>query len=161
MLRSLTLCALFSLGAAALTAQQPRREALERQVVERFIANYRAQAGLTAEQDARFRTVAMRSFNQRRERAQRERQLWQALEGQMRPGVAANADSVSKVLDALSASRLAGVEQMRADDREYATFLSPVQRAQLYLQVERLQRNIEDMLRRRMQQGIGGAPPEQ
>lgn len=161
MLRALTLCAVVTLGAAPLAAQQPRREALERQIVERFVENYRAQAGLTPEQDARFRTVAMRSFNQRRERVRRERQLWVALEGQMRPGVAANPDSVSRLLDGISASRMAGVEQMRADDREYAAFLSPVQRAQLYLQVERLQRNIEDMLRRRMQQGMGGGPPEQ
>src|SRR2546430_15577876 len=75
----------------------------------------------------------------------------------MRPGFAANADSVSRLLDAIVASRAAAVEQLRADEREFATFLSPVQRAQLFLQLERLQRNIEAAIRRRMQQA-GGAP---
>ena len=102
---------------------------------------------------------------ERLERQQRERAVWLALEGQMRPGVAALPDSVSRLLDAALSLRAANVDQMKADDRELATFLSPVQRAQLFVARERLQRSMEEMVRRRMQQagganGAGGLPPE-
>lgn len=136
--------------------QGPRREALMSQISERFMENYRQQAGLTPDQYQKFRTVAERSFQQRRERQQTEQRLWRALEEQMRPGIAANPDSVTKLLDAIVAARAGALDQIRADQKEYATFLSPVQRAQLFLAIERLQRNIEDMMRRRM--GGGGLP---
>ena len=147
--------------AAPLRAQNqaPPREALLRQVTERFLDNYRQQAGLTPEQNQKFRVLAQRSFEQRRERQQREQELWRALGGQMRPGVAASPDSVTRLLDAIVAARAATVDQLRADQREYAAFLSPVQRAQLFLAFERLQRNIEDLVQRRMQrQGLQQAP---
>ena len=145
--------------APTLRAQNPGpvRQALIQRITQQFMENYRNQAGLTPEQYQRFRTVAQRSFEARQERQRKEQELWRALQAQMRPGFAANADSVSRLLDAIVASRAAAVEQLRADEREFATFLSPVQRAQLFLQLERLQRNIEATIRRRMQQA-GGAP---
>ena len=103
-----------------------------------------------------FRAVAQRSFQQRRERQQKERELWASLESQMRPGVAANADSVTRLLDAIVAIRTSALDQAKADQREFSTFLSPVQRAQLFLAFERLQRNIEDQIQRRMQRLQGG-----
>ena len=132
------------------------RQRLLQQITERFMENYRQTAGLTPDQNQKFRAIAQRSFEQRRERQQRERQLFQALEAQMRPGVAANADSVTRLLDAIVASREATVEQARNDQKDFAAFLSPVQRAQLFLQFERLQRNIEDLIQRRMQRMQGG-----
>ncbi len=142
-----------------LAAQQgpPRRQALEARISEQFMENYRRQAALTPEQYSRFRAIALRSFQLRRERQQQERDLWMSLEGQMRPGIAANADSVTRYLERIVALRVAAVDQLKADDREYAAFLSPVQRAQLFLAIERLQRSVEDMIRRRVQQE--GAPP--
>lgn len=155
---------LMILVAVPLAAQQPRRQALEQRIVEQFYENYRRQAALSPEQFNRFRGVATRALQQRRDRTQRERRLWMALEEQMRPGMAANSDSVTKLMDGIVALRLANVDQLKADDKEYATFLSPVQRAQLFLAFERFQRNIEDLIRRRLQGGIqpggGGDVPE-
>jgi hypothetical protein len=150
---------LWSLGlillASPAVAQNPApaRQELMRQVTERFMENYRQQAGLTPEQNQRFRTIAQRTFQQRRQRQQREQQLWRALELQMRPGMAANPDSVTKLLDEIVASRATAVEEARSDQKEFATFLSPVQRAQLFLAFERLQRNIQNVLQRRLQRG--------
>lgn len=148
---------------APLAAQQPgaprQRQMLEARIVEQFFENYRRLAGLTPEQYTRFRAVATRSFQQRRERQQRERERWFALEEQMRPGVAANPDSVSKLLDGIVALRVAQVDQLKADDREFAAFLSPVQRAQLFLATERFQQNIQELIRRGMQRQQGGEPP--
>jgi hypothetical protein len=144
--------------------QLPRRQALIQQITERFMGNFRQQAGLTPEQYQKFRGVAQRSFQERRLRQQQEQEFWRALESQMRPGVAANPDSVTKLLDGIVAIRTANLEALRADQKEYATFLSPVQRAHLFLQFERLQRNIEEMIQQRIQrggrQGAPEAPPD-
>ena len=140
--------------------QAPRRQALIQQITERFMENYRQQAGLTPEQHQKFRGVAQRSFQERRMRQQQEQEFWRALENQMRPGVAANPDSVTKLLDGIVAVRTANLEAIRADQKEYATFLSPVQRAQLFLQFERLQRSIEEMVQQRMQRSGGQGAPE-
>lgn len=162
MIRRIALLAALVL-AAPLTAQQqarPGRPILEARIAEQFFENYRRLAGLTPEQFNRFRAVATRSFQQRRERQQRERDLWFSLEGQMRPGVAANPDSVNRLLDGIVAIRAAQTDQLKADDKEFATFLSPIQRAQLFLATERFQRNIEDLMRRGMQRQQGGAPQD-
>ncbi len=147
------------LMAAPLAAQQgppPGAEALRRQVMQRLLDSYQTQAGLTPDQDRRFREVFRRSLDQRREIQQREQQLWRALEGQMRPGVAANADSVTKLLDGIVAQRAALVEQTRSEQREYAQFLTPVQRGQLALTWERFQQQVEQIMRRRMEMRQGG-----
>lgn len=140
----------------------PGVQALQQRVMERFLTIYRTQAGLTPEQDRRFTEVFRRSIEQRRALRQREQQLWRALEGQLRPGVAANPDSLTRLLDVLSAQRAAMLDQDRAEQREYAEFLSPVQRAQLTLMMERLQQQVEGILRRRMElQGRPGRfPPD-
>lgn len=134
-------------------AEPPMREALMRQVVERFVANTINQAALTPEQAQRFRSDVERSFTARREREQRERTLWRALEGQMRPGVAADADSVERVLDGLVALRAEEHATFVAEMEAYSTYLTPVQRGQVAMEFERLRRSIEDVVRRRMQQG--------
>ena len=138
--------------------EPPMVENLRRQVVERFVESYRTQAGLTPEQDQRFRHVVQSSFERRRQLEQQERALWRSLEGQMRPGVAANADTVSRALDGLLEVQQARLEGARADQREYATFLTPVQRAQLALMWARFERQVEQVMQRRMQmQGRPGA----
>jgi hypothetical protein len=151
-MRLLALVLALVLGPALVQGQAPPREQLMRQITERFLDNYRQQAGLTPEQSQKFRALSQRSFDQRRERQQKEQELWRALQVQMRPGMAADADSVTRLLDAILASRAAAVEQLRADQKEYAAFLSPVQRAQLFLAFERLQRNIQNLLQQRLRQ---------
>jgi hypothetical protein len=142
--------------------QGPARQALVQRITQQFLENYRSQAALTPEQYQRFRIVAQRSFELRQQRQRRDQEIWRALQSQMRPGFAANPDSVSRLLDAIVSSRAGAAEQARADDKEFSTFLSPVQRAQLFLALERLQRNVE-----RIRQRIQGAtdpmdalPPE-
>ncbi|HXV85340.1 MAG TPA: hypothetical protein VD793_01510 [Gemmatimonadales bacterium] len=144
--------------AAPLGAQDepPRLEMLQRQVMERFVESFRQQAGLTAEQDERFRAVVGRSFQERRRLEQEERQLWRGLAAQMRPGVAANADSVARLLDGVLANQQARVEQARAEQRDYAAFLTPIQRAQLTLMWQQLQRQVEQVMQRRP---MGGRRP--
>ena len=98
-----TLVAAFLVGGSADARVQNARQRrqLQQQVVERLLENGRVQAGLNDEQFGRYREIARRSLANRNEMQRRERELWQALEGQMRPGVAADEDSVVALLDSL------------------------------------------------------------
>lgn len=150
------------LAATSGAAQDPeaRREMLMRQIMERFVENVSTGAAMNPEQAQRFRDDARETFQQRRERERRERQLWRALEGQMRPGVAANADSVTRLLDGLMGVRMEAAQQAQAQYEAYGSYLSPVQRAQVMLAWERLQRQVEGLIRRRMEgPRPGGGPP--
>ena len=126
-----------------------RRQLLE-QVVERLLENGRVQAGLNDEQFNRYSEIARRSFANRNEIQRHERVLWQALEGQMRPGVAADEDSVVVLMDFLLAAPERRMRAMQAEQGEYAEFLTPVQRAQLMLTHRRFEANIQQILRRRL-----------
>lgn len=136
--------------------QEQDPERLRREVVQRFMENYRTQAGLTDEQYARLQESVRRQWESRRQFQERERQLTRALEQQLRPGVAADADSVTRLLDAMTESQAQRVETLRAEQRELQTYLSTVQRAQLVLAFTRLERQIQDLVQRRLQ---AGAPP--
>lgn len=150
---SLLLIALAVASTGMAVAQEgPGPEQLREQIMRRLFENYRAQAGLTPEQEVRFREVLQQSMRQRQELMRRERETWQALEGQMRPGVAANPDSVTRLMDGLVAVRAAQLDRLRAEHREYATFLTPVQRAQLFIMWERLEQQVEQVRRRMMDQ---------
>jgi hypothetical protein len=144
---------------AAQQPDQPAVEALRQQVMERLLQTYRNQAGLTPEQDRRFRDQFRRAMDQRHEIQQKEQALWRALDGQMRPGVAADPDSLNKLLDGITAQRSELVDLTRNEQREYAQYLTPVQRAQLALMWERFQRQVEQITRRRMEQRGPGRLP--
>lgn len=125
-------------------------EQLRRMVVQRFLENYRVQAGLTDEQYGKVQTVVRGAFERRRAIQERQRALVQELEAQMRPGVAANPDSVTALLDRLLQIQGEEVDQARAEQRELAQFLTPVQRAQFVLAFTRLEQQIDQVVRRRM-----------
>lgn len=149
--------------AAPALAQRPgqgpgmQQQQLRMQIMQRFTMNYRESAGLTDEQFEQFREVAQRTFEQRAQSQQRERELWVALEGQMRPGIGADPDSLTFLMNALVDIQAERVEQTRAAQAEYAAFLNPVQQAQLMLALRRFMFQIEGV-RRRMMQGQDRMP---
>ena len=151
-----------ALAATPMAAQDqpPMVENLQRQVMARFVESFRNQAGLSPEQDQRFRVVVARSFEQRRRLEQEERALWRGLSGQMRPGLAANADSVARLLDGIFTVQQAKLDQATAEQREYAAFLTPIQRAQLTLMWQQLQRQVEQIMQRRPMRQGGRMPPD-
>jgi len=140
-----------SSAARAQAGPGPGPERLRQQVVQRFLENYRVQAGLTDEQYGKVQTIVRGSFEQRRAIQERERDIVQRLEGQMRPGVAAHQDSVTRLLDQLLQIQQDRVDQSRAEQREFAQLLTPVQRAQFVLAFTRLEGQIEQVIRRRME----------
>lgn len=108
----------------------------------------RTEMGLTDDQAAKLRATQERFGPQRREAMQRARAIHKGLRGQMQPGVAANSDSVRKLLDARSQVRATLAQIDQAEDRELAGYLTPVQRA-------RIEMRREHMMMRRMHGGYG------
>lgn len=154
-MRALLVMALV-LGAAGSAAAQagPPADRLREQVVQRFMENYRVQAGLSDDQYGRLQSTLRRSWDARRALQERERDLLRGLEGQMRPGISADADSVTRLLDALTEVQGDRAELARREQAEFAAFLTPVQRAQLVIAFTRLEYQIEQILRRR-REGMG------
>lgn len=146
------------LGWGSVVAQDPpvqQRRILQQQVVERLLQNVQAQTGMTEEQFDRYREIARRSIEARNEIRRRERELWRELEGEMRPGVAADEDQVLELIDALVAVGREKVELVESEQQEYAEFLTPVQRAQLLIVHRRFERNIQQIIQRRLENRPG------
>ena len=154
---TLLITALAALAVQQVAAQEHpgRRQQLQQEVMRRFTENYRTQVGLDDEQFARFEETARQSMERRMEALQRERQLWMALQGQMRPGVAADADSLGTMMAALIDIQQERVDRAREEMATYGEFLTPVQQAQLMLSLRRLQFQIEGArMRQRRQPGM-------
>ena len=139
--------------AAPLAAQQraPDPEVLRAQVAQRFITAYVQQAGLTEEQHRRFHTLALAAWEHRMATDRRRQALFQALERQMRPGVAADQDSVARLLEGLLQLEAERQARAEADMRRYLEFLTPVQAAQLLMMMTRFERQIDQIMRQRME----------
>jgi hypothetical protein len=60
---------------------------------------------------------------------------------------------VSALLDALETVQADRLARLRNEQGEFREFLSSVQRAQLVLSFARLERQIEDLIRQRMEAG--------
>jgi DNA anti-recombination protein RmuC len=150
MRRIMLLAAALTLGMApAVRSQQdtsrPGREEMRRRIDERFATQVREELGLNDQQVARLRETGTTFGGRRRDLESRERALRDALEAQLRPGVAANRDSVAKLTDALVEMRGAYAQTFRDEHKEVSKFLDPVQRAQLYMMRERLMRRAHEV----------------
>ena len=126
-------------------SSRPGREEMRRRIDERFATHVREELGLTDQQAARLRETGTTFGTRRRELESRERALRDALEGQLRPGVAADRDSVARLTDALVEMRGAYAQTFRDEHREVSRFLDPVQRARLYMMRERLMRRAHEV----------------
>jgi len=152
-MRKAFLGALLVFVVGPLVAQEqvgPKRKILHQQVLEQFTQNFIREAGLTEDQRAEFRQTLRRHFRERGRFAQRHRGLFRAIEEQIRPGVAADEDSVTRVVESIVALGEETAAAVRAAQEEYAGFLAPVQRALLLIHHERFQRKIKGVQRRGM-----------
>lgn len=140
-MRYLVLGVLLLAAAAPLRAQDEtepaRADSLRGIIQERFARQVQQQLGLTQEQSDKMRSTALTYFARRRTLEIQERRLKQALAAQMRPGQAANQDSVARLTDQLLNLKIQQVQTYR-DELKEMTYLTPVQRAQFFIMRERL-----------------------
>jgi hypothetical protein len=141
-----------------------RTEHLRQQVEGRFAERVRERLQLSDDQMTRLRGTARTYGARRRELVNRERDVRAALADQLRPGIAANQDSVSRLTDALVSIRSAQAQALRDENREMAEYLTPVQRSQVFVMRERLMRRAHEIQHERQDErrdqlrGMGGRP---
>jgi hypothetical protein len=128
---------------------RPRLEELRRRVRERFAQRIQQDLRLSPDQVQRLRATVGTYAGRRRDLQVRQRDLRQALGGELRPGVAPSPDSVARLTDKLLDVRVRYAESFREEQRELARYLDPVQRAKLMLLRERLTNRAREFRRRR------------
>ena len=149
----LGLAVLLPLSAAPAWSQQrpvPRMDSRPRvQLERRFAERVRQELRLTDEQATRLRIAVADLTTRRDELGTRARALRAALADQLRPGVAADDDSVARLTDELIALRLRYAESFRREWQELSKFLTPVQRARFLVMRERVVRTAREIRERR------------
>jgi hypothetical protein len=130
----------------------PRREELRRRLEERFALRVQEELGLSTDQMSRLRSTSREFAGRRRELEGRQRELRRALTDQMRPGVAADKDSVAKLADGLVDLRVDYAQTLKDEMTQLRGYLDPVQRAKLLIFRERLLERVQ----RLRQEGGGG-----
>lgn len=141
--------------ASPLKAQDPagnplRGEELRRRIEDRFAARVQEELGLNDDQAAKMRVTVRQYFAKRRGLEAEERAVRSAMSGQLRPGVAADQDSVGRLMNAIIDVRQRYVETYRDELKDMSAYLNPVQRAQFFVMRERLL----DRVRAAREQGL-------
>jgi hypothetical protein len=131
-----------------------RVAAIRAQIEQRWGQRIQAELGLTDPQMDRLRTAVRANEDRHRDFNRREADLMRGVMEQLRPGVAANQDSLGRMLDGLAAVRVQRAQSDQQELRDLGQFLNPVQRARLLLMRRQLSDRIEQ-IRRGMGQGMG------
>ncbi|HZI75280.1 MAG TPA: Spy/CpxP family protein refolding chaperone [Gemmatimonadales bacterium] len=133
-----------ALAQRADSTPEQRPDSLHQRMGDRFAARVQHELGLTNDQAAKLRASSQTYGARRRELRSKEIALREALAAQLRPGVAANQDSVTKLTDALLDLRVSSAQTSRDEMKDMAKYLNPVQRARVLLIRERMLRRFEE-----------------
>ena len=154
--------------APGLWAQQPQAadtgEAgrLRAQIEQRFNDRVLEDLQLSPDQATKLRSTQEKFGAQRRTLMQQQMERRRALNDQMQPGIAANADSVRKLMDGMQTGRAQLLKIDQDENQEMSGYLNPVQRARYQQMRERLMQRVGEMRtqRERGQMGrMGGGRP--
>jgi len=137
-------------AAPAAAQQQPRRAALEQRFRERVAQLVQERLGLDAAQVARLRASNQKFETQRRDLLREERDARRGLRRQLAGGGrSADQQQVARLLDQMLSIHRRRLAIAEAEQRELATFLTPVQRAQYFALQDEVRRRMEELRRRR------------
>jgi hypothetical protein len=143
-------------GAQRADTTSVRGDSLRHRIEERFAARAQEELGLTNDQATKLRATSQQFGTRRAELRTRGKQLREALTAQLRPGIAANQDSVAKLTDAMIQLRTSEAQVSRDEVKEQSKYLNPVQRARLYVMRERFAHRVKEMHGRRGGKQRGG-----
>ena len=132
-------------------------EQLRMMIEQRFSQRVQQELNLTNDQTAKLKTTQERFGPRRRALMQQQMERRRALDQQMQPGIAANQDSVRKLMQGLDAGRLEMVRIQQDESKELGTFLNPVQQWRYNQMRERLMARVGEM--RRQGRGMGRGRP--
>lgn len=124
-------------------------ELLRVEIERRFAQRVQSDLGLSDDQMRKLKATQDRVGPRRRLLARQMVGYRLALQGQMQPGVAANADSVRVYMDGVQRLRGEQVALDQEEDRDFAEYLTPVQRARLHMMRTRLIEHVNELRRER------------
>lgn len=147
---------LLTVGAAALspldaqdrpprTERSSERDSLEARVRLRMAQMLRTQIGLNDEQIRRLQTVNRQFESQRRSLFEQERRTRIELRAAMEIGDSTQQERIGALLDRTVALQRQRLDLIEAEQKELASFLTPLQRARLYGMEEQIRRRAEEM----------------
>jgi hypothetical protein len=131
------------------------RQEVERRIEERVRVDLR----LSDDQMSKLRATQSRIGPRRRLLLRQLIGYRIGLYGQMRPGVAANPDSVRVYMDGEQRVRVQQLALEQEEDREWAGYLTPVQRAQLKIIRQRIIDRVNQLRATRQNRLRGGDRP--
>ena len=134
------------------------RPALEKRFRERLESVMRQRLGLNDEQARKLQDANGRFEGRRRELFGEERQIRMGLRRALENDSTASNDEVSGLLDRALRLQRQRLDLMESEQKELATFLTPIQRAKYFGLQEQVRRQIDDM-RTRRERNDGKLPP--
>jgi hypothetical protein len=130
---------------------------LRRQIEDRFAQHVQQQLRLSPDQATKLRATQERYGERHRALMRQQLDRRMALNDQMQPGVAANSDSVRKLMDGLQGGRAELLKIEQDEDRDMAAYLTPVQRARYQEMRRRFLDRVNEMRQERRER-VGGRP---
>jgi len=138
--------------ATPVMAQQrdaPFRARMRQNIEERFLDRLRTELRLTDTQQRQLREISRVHAARRVELEERQVLIRDALQSQLRPGVAADKDSVEKLLSAMMEARIGYLESFRDELNALTPVLDPVQRAQFFFLRDRVYQRAQEIREQR------------
>ena len=132
-------------------ASQSERDSLEARVQQRMVQMLRTQLGLNAEQMRQLQAANRQFEGQRRALFEQERRVRIDLRLVMAQGDSADPARIAALLDRTLVLQRQRLDLVEAEQKELATFLTPMQRARLF--------GMEEQIRRRMMEMREQGPP--
>ena len=121
-----------------------RADSLRQRIEERFASRVQSELGLTNEQTTKLKATNEAYSGRRRELRDRAMRVREGLSEQLKPGVAANQDSVAKLTDAMVDLKVASAQLTRDEMKDVSKYLTPVQRARLLIMRERFMERVRE-----------------
>ncbi len=131
---------------------------MEQQLRENLWQITKQRIGLTDAQMATLATTSRRFDERRRTLAVDERSQRLALRQELKSDAKADQVRVATSLDRLHEIHRQRVELQIEEQREFATFMTPVQRAKYAALQEQVRRRVDALRRQRPDSGYGGRP---
>lgn len=125
--------------------RSPQRDSLEARVRARMAQVLRTQVGLNDEQIRRLQGVNRQFETQRRSLFEQERRTRIELRAAMEIGDSTQQERIGSLLDRTVALQRQRIDLIESEQKELATFLTPLQRARLYGMEEQIRRRTEEM----------------
>jgi hypothetical protein len=134
----------------------PRAERLRQMIEERFADRLTTELALTDDQAVKVRAVLATWAQKRRGLERDERAVRQRLASAMRPGVAADERTVTRLTDEILEGRLAYVQTFKDELNALTGTLSPIQKGQYILLRDRLMQRVQEIRDQRQGQMPAG-----